>query len=69
MSNPQHYVIPHTLRIFNALPGSAVGKGLGLTNALLVVGMASVLSLYLMIPFISMFGGAFLERGIALFLF
>jgi len=37
VSNPQHSVIPRTLRIFNALPGSAVAKGLGIAMLLLLL--------------------------------
>lgn len=37
MSNARHYVVPHTLRIFNALPGTAVAKGLGFAMVLLLL--------------------------------
>ena len=37
MNNARHYVIPYTMRIFNALPGSAVAKGLGFAMVLLLL--------------------------------
>jgi len=56
VSSPKSYVSPHTLRVFNRLPGSPVSIGAGF-------------ALLLLIPLGTMFGGALIERGLELFVF